>query len=64
VDNLTEKRMYLSEDLIDRMINIEGVHYTIRYLVAFGFTEDELVEMLFDRETIMEALVLGGEFDE
>ena len=60
MDALVVKFLELANDLIDRMVTVEGVHYTIRYLVDFGFTQDELISMNFLAEEIIEALVFGG----
>jgi len=57
MDSLTEKRLGLSDDLLDRMIEWEGVGYAIDYLIELGFSREELILMAFNVEDI-DAVIL------
>jgi len=43
-----EQRLDLANELIDRMVETDGLSYTINYLLDFGFTKDQLIDMYFD----------------
>lgn len=52
VTRLEEKMIELADTLIDDRINLYGVTNTIAYLMDFGFTDDELIEMGFDSDDV------------
>lgn len=49
---LEEKMIELADTLIDDRINLYGVNNTLAYLMDFGFTDDELIEMGFDSDDV------------
>lgn len=49
---LEEKMIELADTLIDDRINLYGVNNTLAYLMDFGFTDDELLEMGFDSDDV------------
>jgi hypothetical protein len=52
MDDLIARRLDLCNDLIDRMVEMDGLEYTIKYLKEFGFSKENLEEMYFDRKDI------------
>lgn len=47
-----EKMIRLADSMIDDRINMYGIANTIAFLMDFGFTDDELVEMSFDPDDV------------
>lgn len=54
ITRLKEKMIELADVLIDDRINLYGVPNTIAYLMDFGFTDEELVEMGFLSDDVYE----------
>ena len=39
----------LLDRLIDELIDLHGIDWTIQYLVDFGLTQEQLIELKFDQ---------------
>lgn len=53
ITNETKARIIeLADALIDDRIDLYGINNTIAYLVNFGFTDEELIEMGFDADDV------------